>query len=449
MSDHITHLRFLKNMERVDRAIRKAEDLEQMLEFTMRTVLSIFKADRVFLLHPCNPAAESFSIPFECTRPEYPGAYSMGVNIVADPASRNFFREMLKAMSPTSWGAGSDKSILGEQLEQFSVKSMLCMPIFPKLRAPWAVGMHQCSHERTWSEDERQLFQEISRRLADALSSFLSLRDLRESEARFRTLVESMPGVVYSCDVEKNGDWTIRFLSKRFREVTSYPISRFLDASIQNFFKVVHPDDLEKVNRVVSEGSKHNKTFAAEFRIVTDDGSLRWIYQQGHPVTDQRGIIRGFDGVFLDITERKLTEEALQQSEEKYRTLFEWSADPMLLIDVDTFADCNDAAVHMLRCKDKAELLQTHPWEFSPEFQPDGKSSREKAEEILASMPQERSRRFEWIHRRADGELFTAEVLLTYIPVGERPLIHAVWRDLTELKQAEEKDRRQTTDGCN
>ncbi len=92
----------------------------------------------------------------------------------------------------------------------------------------------------------------------------------------------------------------------------------------------------------------------------------------------------------------------------------------------------------MLRYNNKEELLQTHPWELSPEFQPNGRSSQEKAEEILASMPHERSRRFEWTHRRADGELFPAEVLLTYIPVGDKHLINTVWRDLTELKKAEE-----------
>ena len=67
-----------------------------------------------------------------------------------------------------------------------------------------------------------------------------------------------------------------------------------------------------------------------------------------------------------------------------YRELFERSADANLIIDGDTFVDCNDATVKMLRYATREELLQTHPSELSPEYQPDGRISYEKANDMMA-----------------------------------------------------------------
>ena len=99
-----------------------------------------------------------------------------------------------------------------------------------------------------------------------------------------------------------------------------------------------------------------------------------------------------------------------------YRELFERSADANLIIDGDTFVDCNEATVKMLRYANRDELLQTHPSELSPEFQPDGRISFEKANEMMAKAFAKGTHRFEWNHQRADGEVFPVEVLLTSVP---------------------------------
>ncbi len=122
---------------------------------------------------------------------------------------------------------------------------------------------------------------------------------------------------------------------------------------------------------------------------------------------------------------------------DRYRELFERSADAILIIDGETFIDCNDATVTMLRYAEKEQLLQTHPSELSPEFQPDGRRSFEKANEMIAIAFERGSHRFEWEHLRADGEVFPVEVLLTAVPEGPRTILHVVWRDITDRKQLE------------
>ncbi len=129
----------------------------------------------------------------------------------------------------------------------------------------------------------------------------------------------------------------------------------------------------------------------------------------------------------------------------RYRVLFENSADAKLIISGDKFVDCNTAAVKMLRCKDKDAVLQTHPSELSPEFQPDGRRSFEKANELMSIALQQGSHRFEWEHVRLDGEVFPVEVLLTAIPSSDprsdKPDLHTVWRDISESKRMEDELR--------
>jgi PAS domain S-box-containing protein len=124
--------------------------------------------------------------------------------------------------------------------------------------------------------------------------------------------------------------------------------------------------------------------------------------------------------------------------QDRYRELFERSADAILIIDGDRFIDCNAATVRMLRYRDKAELLQTHPSELSPELQPDGRRSYEKANEMIAIAFEKGSHRFEWDHRRADGEVFPVEVLLTAVPEKGGVILHVVWRDITDRKRLEQ-----------
>ncbi len=122
-----------------------------------------------------------------------------------------------------------------------------------------------------------------------------------------------------------------------------------------------------------------------------------------------------------------------------YRELFERSADAILIIEGETFVDCNAATVQMLRCKEKADVLRTHPSELSPPTQPDGRPSFEKANEMIDIAFARGSHRFEWMHKRADGEVFPVEVLLTAVQESRRPVLHVVWRDITDRKKLEDE----------
>ena len=124
---------------------------------------------------------------------------------------------------------------------------------------------------------------------------------------------------------------------------------------------------------------------------------------------------------------------------ETFRVLFEQSSDAHLIFDErDGILDCNRAAVNMLRCRDKSEVLASHPAVLSPEFQPDGRRSLDKCVDMDAAARRHGFHRFDWTHRRADGEEFPCEVTLTPVELHGRPALLVVWHDLTDRKQAED-----------
>src|SRR5262245_39092697 len=126
-------------------------------------------------------------------------------------------------------------------------------------------------------------------------------------------------------------------------------------------------------------------------------------------------------------------------NESMFRQLFERSADAMFLSDPgrEVFVDCNQAAIEMMRASSKEQLLLMNPADLSPEFQPDGRSSRERAHEDTTRALNNGSYRFEWRGRRMDGTEFPVEVLLTPIQTGDQTLIAAVCRDVTDRKANE------------
>jgi len=134
------------------------------------------------------------------------------------------------------------------------------------------------------------------------------------------------------------------------------------------------------------------------------------------------------------------TNQQLRESERKFHELFEKSGDPILILENRRFVDCNSATIKLLNYNSKREFLNTHPSEISPIYQPDGRLSYEKAEEMIDKALEKRTHRFEWEHLKSDGEIIPVEVLLTAISSEKgKEIIHTVWRDITERKTAEKK----------
>lgn len=169
------------------------------------------------------------------------------------------------------------------------------------------------------------------------------------------------------------------------------------------------------------------------------DGSITYNRWECRPWYDSRGDIGGIITYTEVTTERKLAEKALQESEAKFRRLFERSADPHTLYDHDGYFDCNEATIRILGLSSREELISSHPGDISPKFQPDGQLSSEKAGTIIETVFAKGSHRFNWVCEKTDGTPIYLDILCNRVLLQGKPAIHAVWRDVTEQKKAEDK----------
>jgi len=138
----------------------------------------------------------------------------------------------------------------------------------------------------------------------------------------------------------------------------------------------------------------------------------------------------------LDLKVVEKTKE-LEVQNKFFETLFYESSDGILLIQNGLFIDCNRSAYQMLQYSDKKELTALHPSEISPLKQPDGRNSKEKADQVMKTTLEKGSSRFEWLHLRKDGSGTFFEVVLTRVVIQNDVVIHVVWRDINEKKAAE------------
>lgn len=133
----------------------------------------------------------------------------------------------------------------------------------------------------------------------------------------------------------------------------------------------------------------------------------------------------------------------LQKSETRHRTLFESTADAVLVLDRETILDCNPAAVAMFGGNSRSDLLSRHVGELSTVTQADGSDSHSAATLRVQQALRESSTSFEWTHRRLnDGESFLAEVLLSRMQLEDKALVQATVRDITEKRRSETQLRK-------
>ena len=163
---------------------------------------------------------------------------------------------------------------------------------------------------------------------------------LRDSEVHYRTLADSGQALIWISGLDKK----CNYFNRPWLAFTG----RTLDQELgDGWAEGVHPDDLDRCIQIYASAFERRESFSMDYRLRRHDGEFRWIQDDGTPRYDGQGNFLGFIGHCLDITVRKRAEEALQRSEQKYRSLFAANPQPMWVYDLETlaFLEVNDAAV--------------------------------------------------------------------------------------------------------
>ncbi len=187
-----------------------------------------------------------------------------------------------------------------------------------------------------------------------------TLQELRMSEL----IVERSPVILFRRVA--GDDRHLEYISQNISQF-GYTPKEFLDGKIQ-FKEVIHPDDIERVSREIQDYADADvEEYTMMYRCVTRSGDSRWVEDQTSVVRDEAGNKTHNQGVLFDITERKLAEDALRKSEEKFRRIVETAAEGFVLMDKDlTIIDLNNAFCTMLGYSPE-ELLGKSPFDFATE----------------------------------------------------------------------------------
>ncbi|MCK4654207.1 MAG: PAS domain S-box protein, partial [Candidatus Cloacimonetes bacterium] len=191
------------------------------------------------------------------------------------------------------------------------------------------------------------------------------------------------------------------------------------------------------------EAAKHISNFNVPIIFLTNNSSKK--------LMKQAKAIEPSGYLFKPIKEKELIttiemtlykndmDRTIRESEERYRKLFETSTDALMMLDHSGFFDCNKATLKLFGLSNKEEFLDLHPSEISPRTQPNGESSRLAADRHINHAFRKGLNKFNWVHKRKNGEDFPAEVWLTAFRLNGKDVLQATVRDLTESRKAKEE----------
>jgi PAS domain S-box-containing protein len=388
-------------------------------------------------------------------------AYELQERYPSDPESTRGVRKVLKTGEPDMM-AEIPEELLDEVavdpehqqiMSKLGLRSYMVVPMVARGRNHGVITLVSAESGRRYDKTDLRLAEELARRAALAVDNAKLYEEaqreiaerketelrLKEAEARFRTLVEHIPAMTYMEAAANRARGTdFLYMSPQIEAVLGYsPEEWMTDPGL--FARTLHPDDREQVLEEDARTSRTGEPFKMEYRHVARDGSVVWMRDEAVLVRDHEGDPLYWLGVQFDITDRRETEEALRQSEERYRTVVKQAAEGIFVVDIDTklILEANAAYRNLLgyTAQDMLGLGLT----LYDVVAHDRKSIDQYLEQILEERVQFIGERR---HRRKDGSLVDVEVSSSVISYGGGEALCVIVHDITERKRSAERLQR-------
>ncbi len=251
---------------------------------------------------------------------------------------------------------------------------------------------------------------------------------LWEREQTLTNLISNLPGFIYRCANDPN--WTMLYLSPTVNTITGYDPEELINNQELSFKDIILPKYQkhlwEKWQKVLARKEK----FIDEYEIRTKDGQIRWVWEQGGGIFDEKGNLLYLEGYITDITERVIAEKRIQEKEHELREIFDSTLEAILIYDIETgkIIDCNKQT-QALYGYSKDELINMPLGTLSANNEKYNVAEATKwAENALTVGPQT----YTWLGKKKSGETFWVEISLKKSTIGGVDRLMAVVRDITE-----------------
>ena len=155
---------------------------------------------------------------------------------------------------------------------------------------------------------------------------------LSESTRKLNTMVNNLKGVVYRC--VNDGNWTMEYISAGIEELSGYPAADFINNKSRLYSDIIHPNDVKSTWCEIMLAIAEHRFFTFEYRIIHQDGEIRWVWERGCAVYEGKRLI-AFEGFISDVTDRKKAEDYYKASKEQYGLLLDTMREGVVYVDND------------------------------------------------------------------------------------------------------------------
>ncbi|MFC3093928.1 response regulator [Alteromonas sediminis] len=261
------------------------------------------------------------------------------------------------------------------------------------------------------------------------------LKDLSIQEARYHSLVNNIPGLVYRCELDEH--WTMRFMSTFCEEFTGYPATDFIENSVRTFASVIHVDDQKYVDDTIAAAAEDTGFYMIEYRLLHASGEIKWVMEKGQVVKDEDGVATHLDGFIFDISQRKATEHALLEAKQSLEFV-QYAVDNA--VDMVFWLEAHSGDFIYIN-KTGADRLGYSPGEVRKLniADVDCQITRKTWPEYLARLASGDLSQYESEFICSSKEKYPVEISARFVNFGHYGRVIAFVRDIQERKQVEEQ----------
>lgn len=322
-----------------------------------------------------------------------------------------------------------------EFLEAQNVKSIIIVPIVNYQSVIGFVGFDSIRSKKDWSQDSICLLNFFGEMLANVLHRQQTEAAIQQNQRKLSGLINSLPGIVFSCAADQ--EYSMKYMSEGCFNLTGYHSNELIANPELTYNDITNSEDIPHILKAIQTAISQQKPYEIEYRIIAKTGEEKWLWEKGIVVFDQSGQLQCIEGFITDITKLKKSEQALRESEERYRLLAENVTDMIARHSPDGVYLYVSLSCQVLLGYQIDELIGHSAYEF---FHPEDISAiqefhnkvlQEDVFDVVTYRIRQKNGNYIWFET-------TAKIVYDYSTGNVKELI-TVSRDITKRKQTEKE----------